>query len=40
MIREANKDDLKALLELYLCLHEDSIPDQSEHLAFLREGGV
>lgn len=32
MIREANKDDLKALLELYLCLHEDSIPDQSEHL--------
>ena len=33
MIREANKDDLKALLELYLCLHEDSIPDQSEHLS-------
>ena len=33
MMREANKDDLKALLELYLCLHEDSIPDQSEHLS-------
>lgn len=33
MIREANKDDLKALLELYLCLHEDSIPDESEHLS-------
>ena len=33
MIREANKDDLKALLELYLCLHEDSIPDKSEHLS-------
>ena len=33
MIREANKDDLKALLELYLCLHEDIIPDQSEHLS-------
>ena len=33
MIREANKDDLKALLELYLYLHEDSIPDQSEHLS-------
>ena len=32
MIREANKDDLNALLELYLCLHEDSIPDESEHL--------
>ena len=33
MIREANKDDLNALLELYLYLHEDSIPDQSEHLS-------
>ncbi len=33
MIREANKDDLKALLELYLCLHEDNIPDESEHLS-------
>ena len=33
MIREANKDDLNALLELYLCLHEDSIPDESEHLS-------
>ena len=33
MIREANKDDLNALLELYLCLHEDSIPEESEHLS-------
>ena len=33
MIREADKDDLNALLELYLYLHEDSIPDQSEHLS-------
>ncbi|MBR5386150.1 MAG: GNAT family N-acetyltransferase [Clostridiales bacterium] len=33
MIREANKDDLNALLELYLCLHEDSIPDESEYLS-------
>ncbi len=33
MIREANKDDLNALLELYLCLHEDNIPDESEHLS-------
>lgn len=32
MIREANKNDLKALLELYLYLHEDSIPNQDEHL--------
>jgi len=33
MIREANKDDLNALLELYLCLHEDSIPEKTEHLS-------
>ena len=33
MIREANRDDLNALLELYLYLHEDSIPEQSEHLS-------
>ena len=33
MIREANRDDLNSLLELYLYLHEDSIPDQSEHLS-------
>ena len=33
MIGEANRDDLNALLELYLYLHEDSIPDQSEHLS-------
>lgn len=32
MIREAIKTDLPALLELYLCLHEDSIPAQDEHL--------
>ncbi len=32
MIREAEIGDLNALLELYLCLHEDSIPDESEHL--------
>lgn len=33
MIREVNRDDLDALLELYLYLHEDSIPGQSEHLS-------
>ena len=32
MIREANKNDLKELLELYLYLHEDSIPNQDKHL--------
>ena len=32
MIREARKEDLSKLLELYLFLHEDRIPEQSEHL--------
>ena len=32
MIREARKKDLEALLELYLYLHEDSIPKHDEHL--------
>ena len=32
MIREEKKEDLEALLELYLYLHEDSIPKQDEHL--------
>ena len=33
MIREANQEDLKEILELYLYLHEKSIPELSEHLA-------
>lgn len=33
MVREAREDDLKQILELYLCLHEDSIPEQSEDLS-------
>ena len=33
MVREARKEDLNALLELYLFLHEDSIPEPSEHLS-------
>ena len=33
MIREARKDDLEAILELYCFLHEDSIPEHNEHLA-------
>ncbi|NBJ92633.1 GNAT family N-acetyltransferase [Parablautia muri] len=32
MVREAEKEDLKEILELYLCLHEESIPEESEHL--------
>lgn len=32
MVREARREDLKAVLELYLCLHETSVPDHSEHL--------
>ena len=32
MIREAKKEDLGELLKLYLFLHEDSIPEQNEHL--------
>lgn len=32
MIREARRTDLKEILELYLCLHEKEIPEESEHL--------
>ncbi len=32
MIREANKDDLQAILELYLHLHETSIPEDNTYL--------
>lgn len=32
MVREAKEKDLNGILELYLCLHEDSIPEQSEYL--------
>ena len=32
MIREAGPDDLKEILELYLFLHEDSIPEDDKHL--------
>ncbi len=32
MVREAKNGDLKGLLELYLFLHEDSIPEDDEHL--------
>lgn len=32
MVREAVREDLEELLQLYLYLHEKSIPEQSEHL--------
>ena len=32
MVREARKEELNDLLELYLYLHEDSIPTHDEHL--------
>lgn len=33
MVREAEKEDLAEVLQLYLDLHEKSVPEQSEHLA-------
>ena len=32
MVREAKQEDLQDVLELYLCLHENSVPELSEHL--------
>lgn len=32
MVREAIKKDLEEVLQLYLYLHEKSVPEQSEHL--------
>lgn len=32
MIREIRKEELNELLELYLFLHEDSVPQMTEHL--------
>lgn len=32
MVREATKKDLDSLLELYLYLHEESIPEKDNHL--------
>ena len=32
MVRESRKEDLDALLKLYLFLHEDSIPDNNDYL--------
>lgn len=32
MVREAKYEELNELLELYLHLHEDSVPNMDEHL--------
>ena len=32
MVREARKEDLDSMLDLYLFLHEESIPEMNEHL--------
>lgn len=32
MVREACKNDLKEILELYLFLHEKEVPEESDHL--------
>ena len=32
LIREANRNDLNELLQLYLYLHEEHIPENAEHL--------
>ena len=32
MIREARHEELEQILELYLHLHETSVPEQTEHL--------
>ncbi len=32
MVREINKNELHELLELYLHLHEESLPEMTEHL--------
>ena len=32
MVREVNENELSKILELYLHLHEDTIPEMTEHL--------
>ncbi len=32
MVREAKREDLDGILKLYLCLHETSVPELTEHL--------
>lgn len=35
MIREAKQEDLLEVLNLYLYLHEENVPEQSEHLSVI-----
>ena len=35
MIREAKQEDLLEVLNLYLYLHEETVPEQSEHLSVI-----
>ena len=37
MVREARREDLDAVLNLYLCLHETSVPEPTEHLSAVWE---
>ena len=37
MIREVNKNDLDEVLQLYLYLHEKSIPEDSEQQKYMGE---
>ena len=37
MVREARREDLDAVLNLYLCLHETSEPEPTEHLSAVWE---
>ncbi len=32
MVRETKVHDLKVILELYLCLHKETVPEQSDNL--------
>ena len=34
MVREVRQEDMKQVLELYLHLHEKSIPDETEQLYY------
>ena len=35
MIREAEQEELQEVLNLYLYLHEENVPEQSEHLSVI-----
>lgn len=37
MLREANKNDLGEILQLYMYLHEEGVPEDTEHLRSTQE---